>query len=78
MKTHGFFDEEERLKRLGELDDSLEKLDNYINWENFRGILTRTLKKEAQGPGGRPPFDYVMMFKVLIEIDKTTGYAGET
>jgi IS5 family transposase len=66
MKTHGFFDEEERLKRLSELGDSLEKLDNYIDWENFRGILTRTLKKEAHGPGGRPPFDYVMMFKVLI------------
>jgi IS5 family transposase len=66
MKTHSFFDEEERLKRLSELGDSLEKLDKYINWENFRGILTRTLKKEAHGPGGRPPFDYVMMFKVLI------------
>ena len=24
------------------------------------------LKKEAQGPGGSPPFDYVMMFKILI------------
>jgi IS5 family transposase len=23
-------------------------------------------QKEAQGPGGRPPFDYVMMFKILV------------
>jgi hypothetical protein len=28
--------------------------------------LNRTLQKEPKGPGGRPPFDYVMMFKILI------------
>jgi IS5 family transposase len=66
MKTHGLFDEEQRLRRLSELGDSLEKLNKYIQWDNFRGILTRALKTEAQGPGGRPPFDYVMMFKILI------------
>jgi IS5 family transposase len=37
-----------------------------MDWEQFRGILNRALKKEAKGPGGRPPFDYVMMFKILI------------
>jgi IS5 family transposase len=66
MKQHGFFDENDRLNRLSELGDTLEKLNKYINWEQFRGILTRTLQKEAAGPGGRPPFDYVMMFKILI------------
>src|SRR5215469_5307155 len=66
MKQKGFFDETDRLKKLSELGDSLEKLNKQINWEDFRGILTRTFKKEAQGPGGRPPFDYVMMFKILI------------
>lgn len=66
MKQKGFFDEEECLKKLSMLGDPLEKLNEYINWEDFRGILTKALKKEAQGPGGRPPFDYVMMFKILI------------
>ncbi|AEF81510.1 IS5 family transposase [Leadbettera azotonutricia] len=66
MKQHGFFDENDRLKELSTLGDPLEKLNKYINWDNFQGILTKTLKKEAQGPGGRPPFDYVMMFKILI------------
>jgi len=28
--------------------------------------VTKALKKEAKGPGGRPAFDYVMMFKILI------------
>jgi IS5 family transposase len=66
MKQHGFFDEESRLETLSRLGDSLEKLNKFIEWEDFRGILTRTLTVEAKGPGGRPPFDYVMMFKILI------------
>jgi IS5 family transposase len=66
MKQHGFFDENDRLKELSKLGDPLERLNKYINWEQFRGIVTRTLRKEHKGPGGRPPFDYVMMFKILI------------
>ena len=66
MKQKGFFDETDRLKKLSELGDALEKLNKHINWEDFRGILTKKLKKEAQGPGGRPAYDYVMMFKILI------------
>jgi len=66
MKQKGFFDENNRLKELSELGDPLEKLNKYIQWENFKGILKRTFKKEAKGPGGRPPYDYVMMFKILI------------
>jgi len=66
MKQKGFFDENDRLEELSRLGDPLEKLNTYINWEGLRGILTKTLKKEAQGQGGRPPFDYVMMFKILV------------
>jgi IS5 family transposase len=66
MKQKGLFDESDRLKELSEMGDPLEKLNKYIQWEKFRGILTRSLKKEAQGQGGRPPYDYVMMFKILI------------
>jgi IS5 family transposase len=66
MKQHGFFDENDRLKELSKLGDPLERLNTYIDWEQFRGVLTGTLQKEPKGPGGRPPFDYVMMFKILI------------
>ena len=66
MKQKGFFDENDRLEELSRLGDPLEKLNKYMNWESLRVILTRVLKKGAQGPGGRPPFDYVMMFKILI------------
>jgi len=66
MKQKGFFDENDRLKELSTLGDPLEKLNKNIKWEGLRGILTKTFKKEAKGPGGRPPFDYVMMFKILV------------
>jgi hypothetical protein len=66
MKQRGFFDEQDRLTELSKLGDPLERLNNYINREEFRGILNRKLEKEARGPGGTPPFDYVMTFKILI------------
>jgi hypothetical protein len=39
MKQHGFFDENDRLKELSKLGDPLERLNKYINWEQFRGQL---------------------------------------
>ena len=66
MKQKGFFDENDRLEEISRMGDPLEKLNKFIQWEDFRRILTRTLKKESQGLGGRPPFDYVLMFKILI------------
>jgi len=66
MKQKGFFDEDDCLKKLSRLGDPLEKLNEFIDWEDFRGLLVKGIKKESQGPGGRPPFDYIMMFKILI------------
>jgi len=66
MKQLGFFDESNRLKKLSQLGDSLEKLDMVINWEMFREILDGVFHKEPKGPGGRPPYDYVLLFKILI------------
>jgi len=66
MGQKGFFDEADRLKKISELGDSLEKLNNHIEWDIFKKIIKKALKKNAKGPGGRPPYDYVMMFKILI------------
>jgi len=66
MKQKGFFDESDRLQELSKLGDPLERLNKYINWENLRELLTKIFKKEHKGLGGRPPFDYVMMFKILV------------
>lgn len=62
----GFFDIEKKENRLSELGDQLEKLNKVIDWEIFRPLLNKALKKEPKGAGGRPAFDYIMMFKILI------------
>jgi IS5 family transposase len=61
-----FFDEQDRLALISKEGDPLETLNKVIDWELFRGKLRRCFAKEQKGPGGRPPFDYVMMFKVLV------------
>jgi IS5 family transposase len=65
-QQHGFFDEQDRLEKLSQQGDPLEKLNALIDWEIFRPQLKRCFKREAKGPGGRPPFDYLLMFKILI------------
>jgi IS5 family transposase len=65
-QQRGFFDEQDRLALISGEGDPLEKLNRAINWELFRGKLRRCFAKEPRGPGGRPPFDYVLMFKALV------------
>lgn len=66
MGNRGIFDEDIRLAKLSELGDSLVKLNRVINWEMFRPLLSEASRKENKGKGGRPPFDCVLMFKVLV------------
>lgn len=66
MRQKGFFTEDLRLSELSEHGDPLLKLNDLIPWESFRHKLNRIFKKEAKAPGGRPPYDYVMMFKILV------------
>ncbi len=61
-----FFDEENRLARISQLGDPLEKLRTVIPWSIFAPILEKAMYHKPKGPGGRPPYDYVMMFKILI------------
>ncbi|MCK5677972.1 MAG: IS5 family transposase [Flavobacteriaceae bacterium] len=65
-KDYGFFDQDIRLSKLSELGDPLEKLTKGVDFEIFRALLENNLIKLSQGKGGRPPYDYVMMFKILI------------
>jgi IS5 family transposase len=66
MKQRGFFDVEERLKRVSDLGDPLEAMAAVIDFEGFRPALDGALKRSDGSKGGRPAFDPVMMFKVLI------------
>src|SRR3954471_23907039 len=62
----GFFDLDERLKELSAKGDHLERLNGLVNFELFRADLEQAVPRADRSRGGRPPFDYVFIFKVLV------------
>jgi IS5 family transposase len=67
MRFPGFFDEEFKLERISTLGDPLERLNQVVNWETFSGILLNAMQsKERKGAGGRPAYNPILMFKILI------------
>lgn len=66
-KMRGLFDEQFRMDKLAKQNDPLKKLSDYIDFEFFRGSLEKFFTKgKDYSKGGRPAYDYVMMFKILI------------
>src|SRR5215831_13555785 len=62
----GFFDVDERLKDISAKGDDLERLNQIVDFEVFRADLERAAPRSDRSKGGRPPYDHVLMFKVLI------------
>lgn len=63
----GLFSADERLAQLTALGDMLERLNSYVDFEFFRPHLEPALYGAADpSRGGRPPFDPVLMFKILV------------
>ena len=62
----GFFDVDDRLKRLSDMGDQLEAFGFAVDFEAFRPELVAALSYSNGSQGGRPPFDPVMMFKILV------------
>jgi transposase, IS5 family len=62
----GFFDVEERLRELSAKGDALERLSGVVDFELFRADLERAVVRSDRSRGGPPPFDHVLMFKVLL------------
>jgi IS5 family transposase len=61
-----FFDLTDRHVLLERLGDPLPKINEVVDWEAFRPALKRIRRKKDARKGGRPPFDEVLMFKVLL------------
>ena len=59
-------DNNESTIQSGGMAQSLEVLDATVDFEYFRGWLVEGLGYGDGSKGGRPPFDPVSMFKVLI------------
>lgn len=62
----GFFDLSDRYAALSAAGDPLERLAGVVDFEVFRGPLLVALRRSNRGKGGRPPFDPVTMFKILV------------
>lgn len=66
-KPRGLFDEQIRLDKLSKKQDPLEKLSSHIDFEYFRKPLEKALLSNSdKSKGGRPAYDVVLMFKILI------------
>lgn len=67
MKNHNrtLFDFFEHQEKLLQYKDPLVKFQN-IDWEQFRPIIEAALPQADYSKGGRPPFDKLFMFKVLV------------
>lgn len=64
--SRGLFDYEYQLELINKHQPPLAKLNAVINWEIFRQPIEEAFAIEPKAPGGRPPFDRLMMFKILI------------
>src|SRR6185437_6498144 len=62
----GFFDAEDRLRALSAAGDPLERLKALVDFELFRADLEAGLQRAERSKGGRPPYDAVLMFRILV------------
>jgi len=62
----GLFAYEEQLEKINAHQPPLYKLDQVIDWEMFRTAIEEALFVEPKAPGGRPSYDKILMFKILI------------
>src|SRR5215212_5564342 len=62
----GLFDLDERYRALSESGDPLIRLATLIDFEVFRAPLVSALKRSDGTRGGRPSYDPVLMFKVVV------------
>ena len=62
----GFFYVEERLQRLSDIGDQLEAYAAVVDFKIFRADLEAALGYSDGAKGGRPPYDPVLMFKILV------------
>jgi hypothetical protein len=62
----GFWDVQDRLRELSAQGDPLEKLAATVDFEIFRAELSVALGARDRAKGGRPGFDPVLKFRMLV------------
>ena len=66
VRQPGFFDVEERLRELSAKGDDLERIAALVDFAMFRAELEQAVPRADGTKGGRPAFDHVLMFKILL------------
>ena len=62
----GLFDYQNHVERLSLTTTALDRLNEFIDWEAFRPHLRRALPAQRASKGGRPAYDEVFLFKILV------------
>jgi len=63
---YSFFDQTKRLAKISKLGDVLEQLNAIVRWHIFNPVLEKAIVRTKSSKGGRPPFELLLMFKILI------------
>jgi len=66
MMHTGLFDWQTRFEQLDNGGDPLVKLNEIVNWDQFRDTLETARDKERKSNAGRKPFNCLVMFKIMI------------
>jgi len=66
MQLNDLFALDFHLENLDKGNDPLARLDAAVDWELFRADLRALRERDRKSNAGRPPFDAVLMFKILI------------
>lgn len=72
----GLFDYQQRCRELAGRGTGLDRLNAAVDWEAFRAGLEARLAYGVGAAGGRPAWDPVLMFKVLV-LQKYHGLSDE-
>lgn len=62
----GIFDYQNWVESLAQQSSPLDRLLEIVDFEGFRAALEAPITREPRSPGGRPAYDAVLMFKVLV------------
>jgi IS5 family transposase len=62
----GLFDSQNRLEQIRSMGDPLAALNAVMDWDIFVPTLDRIPRAEPKGPGGRPAYHPLTMFKILV------------
>jgi IS5 family transposase len=73
----GFVDVKERPKELSAKGDALERPNAVVDFGLFRADLERAVPRSDGSKDGRPAFNHVLMFKVLVLQAASHGLSDE-